>query len=383
VDITTLEDIQAAGFMTKRALRDNYPFGLFAVPRPEIIRLQASSGTHGKATVVGYTRADLNTWTELMARTMTMGGVRPGMLIHNAVTYGLFTGGFGFHQGAESIGCTVLPVSGGFTARQVVLMNDMRPDVLVATPSYALAIAHAARHAGLDPASFGVQLGLFGGEGSTDRMRRQLDREFAFTAINNYGLSEMCGPGVAGECVEQRDGMHIHEDHFLVEVIDSGSGQVLSEGEQGELVLTTLTKEALPLIRYRTGDIGQLSYEPCPCGRTTARIVALPGRIDDMVTVRGVNVYPSNVEHLMLGVSGVAPHYRLVVDRPGVMDEVTLECEMASSEVNRVELGAEIGRLLQENMGLRIAVNVQEPGALPRSEGKAVRVIDNRTVSSN
>jgi phenylacetate-CoA ligase len=376
--VKTLEDIRAASFMRKRELRDSYPYGLFAVPREQVIRLHASSGTHGKATVVGYTRYDLDTWTDLMARLMTMAGVRPGMLIHNANTYGLFTGGFGYHQGAELIGCTVLPVSGGFTARQVTLMHDMRPDVLVATPSYALVLAQAARDAGLDPAGFGLRLGLFGGEASTDRMRRQLDRELGFTAINSYGLSEMCGPGVACECVEQRDGLHIQEDHFMVEVIDPVSGRVLGEGEEGELVFTTLTKEALPMIRYRTGDLGTVSYAPCACGRTTARITSLRGRIDDMITVRGVNLYPSNVEHLLLGVNGVAPHYRLVVDRPGAMDEVTLECEPASPEVNRPELEAQIAHMLQEQMGLRFTVSVQAPGTLPRSEGKAVRVVDNR-----
>jgi phenylacetate-CoA ligase len=379
-DISALEDIQSAGFMTKRALRDTYPYGLFAVPRAEVIRLHASSGTHGKATVVGYTRYDLDTWTDLMARLMTMAGVRPGMLIHNANTYGLFTGGFGYHQGGELIGCTVLPVSGGFTARQVTLLHDMRPEVLVATPSYALVIAQAARDAGFDPADFGLQLGLFGGEASTDRMRRRLDRELDFKAINSYGLSEMCGPGVACECVEQRDGLHIQEDHFLVEVIDTRSGRVLGEGEEGELVFTTLTKEALPMIRYRTGDLGTVSTAPCACGRTTARIMSLRGRIDDMITVRGVNLYPSNVEHLLLGVRGVAPHYRLVVDRPGAMDEVTLECELAtaSADVDQAELGQQIARVLQDSMGLRFTVSVHQPGDLPRSEGKAVRVIDNR-----
>lgn len=382
LDLQTLEDIQPVAFMTKQELRDSYPFGLFAVPRAQAIRLHASSGTHGKATVVGYTRADLEAWTDLMARLMTMAGVRPGMLIHNANGYGLFTGGFGYHQGGELMGCTVLPVSGGFTARQVTLMHDMRPDVLVATPSYALVLAQAARDAGFDPAGFGVKLGLFGGEASTDRLRGQLDEEFGFKAINSYGLSEMCGPGVACECVEQRDGLHIQEDHFLVEVIEPESGRVLEEGEEGELVFTTLTKEALPMIRYRTGDLGRVSYTPCGCGRTTARIVGLRGRIDDMITVRGVNLYPSNVEHLLLGVEGIAPHYRLLVSRPGAMDEVTLECEIASASgadrVGRDALGERISELLREQMGLRITVSVLEPGTIPRSEGKAVRVIDSR-----
>ena len=271
-----------------------------------------------------------------MARCMTMAGVRPGMLIHNANTYGLFTGGHGFHQGAERIGCPVLPVSGGFTARQALLLHDLGAQVLVATPSYALVIAQAVHDAGIDPAELRLELGLFGGEPWRTACATQIERALpGLSAVNFYGLSEMCGPGVAAECLEARDGLHVHEDHFLVEVVDPDSGERLEEGEEGELVFTTLVKEAMPMLRYRTGDIGSLTFEPCACGRTTARIRGLRGRRDDMLTVRGVNLYPSNVEHLLLSVPEVAPHYQLVVDRPGAMDEVTVHCEPLSARGRR------------------------------------------------
>src|SRR6185312_8114829 len=323
-DVASLSDIARIPFMTKADLRDQYPFGLLAVPREDLVRVHASSGTHGKPTVVGYTRADLDAWTELMARCMTMAGVRPGMLVHNANTYGLFTGGHGFHQGAELIGATVVPVSGGQTVRQAILLHDLGAQVLVATPSYSLVIAAAVREAGIDPESLKLELGLFGGEPWTDGLREQIERELpGMKAVNFYGLSEMCGPGVAVECIEARDGLHVHEDHFLVEVIDPETGALLDEGTEGELVFTTLLKEAMPLLRYRTGDIGSLVLEPCACGRTTARIRGLRGRRDDMIIVRGVNLYPSNVEHLLMGVPEVAPHYQLVVEREGAMDELT------------------------------------------------------------
>jgi phenylacetate-CoA ligase len=382
-DIRSLADLRRIPFMTKAELRDHYPFGLFTVPREEIVRIHASSGTHGKPTVVGYTRHDLDNWTDLMARCMTTAGVRPGMVVHNANGYGLFTGGMGFHQGAERLGATVVPVSGGFTARQVVMLRDLGGEVLISTPSYALTIAAAIRKAGIDPATLPLKLGLFGGEPWTERMREQLDRELNFRAVNFFGLSEMCGPGVAVECVEQRHGLHVNEDHFLVEVIDPEDGHVLEPGAEGELVFTTLTKEALPLIRYRTNDIGQLTTEACPCGRTTARLLGLRGRIDDMVVIRGVNVYPSNVEHLLLGVEGIAPHYRLTVERPDVMDELTLECE-ATEETGgdaRREMAERIVALLREHMGLRVTVLVLAPDSLPRSEGKAIRLVDRRLKS--
>jgi phenylacetate-CoA ligase len=272
----------------------------------------------------------------------------------------------------------VLPVSGGFTARQALLLHDLGAEVLVATPSYALVIAQAVRDAGIDPASLKLELGLFGGEPWTEGLREQVERELPLRAVNFYGLSEMCGPGVAAECLEARDGLHVHEDHFLVEVIDPESGEPLEEGTEGELVFTTLVKEAMPLLRYRTGDIGSITHEPCACGRTTARIRGLRGRHDDMITVRGVNLYPSNVEHLLLSVPEVAPHYQLVVERPGAMDELIVQCEPVSSEVDAAVLRAAVETVLREHTGIRLEVEVLPPGAVPRSEGKAVRVVDRR-----
>jgi phenylacetate-CoA ligase len=374
-DLETLEDLHHVPFATKADLRDHYPFGLLAVPRDRLARVHASSGTHGKPTVVGYTAGDLQAWTELMARCMAMAGVRAGMLVHNANGYGLFTGGLGFHQGAERIGATIVPVSGGFTARQALLLSDLKAQVLVATPSYALAIAHALAEQGLDARD--LELGLFGGEPWTEALRTEIERSLGLNAMNFYGLSEMCGPGVAAECLERRAGLHVQEDHFIVEVVDPRDGRRLPPGEEGELVFTTLTKEAMPLIRYRTGDLGRLVAEPCPCGRTTARVAGLRGRLDDMLIVRGVNLHPSQVEHLLLAVEGVAPHYRLVLERPGPLDEVTLECEPAG-ELDRQALATRIADRLRQHTGLRIAVEVRDPGTIPRSEGKAVRVIDKR-----
>jgi phenylacetate-CoA ligase len=378
-DITALDDLARIPFMRKSDLRDAYPFGLLAVSRDQLARVHASSGTHGKPTVVGYTPADLEHWTELMARCMTMAGVRPGMVLHNANGYGLFTGGLGFHQGGERIGATVVPASGGFTTRQVMLLRDLRADVLVSTPSYALAIAQAINDAGTDPAALSLKLGLFGGEPWGERMRAEIDAALGLRAVSFYGLSEMCGPGVAAECVETRDGLHVQEDHFLVEVVDPDDGRPQPPGAEGELVFTTLTKEALPLIRYRTGDIGSLSLTPCPCGRTTARLHGLRGRHDDMLIVRGVNVHPSHVEHLLLGAPGAAPHYRLVVERAGAMDTLTLECEPVDGAIDSDALRGRLQQLLREGTGLRIEVAVLDPGRVPRSEGKAVRVVDRRS----
>jgi phenylacetate-CoA ligase len=378
-DIDSLEDLERIPFITKRDLRAQYPFGMFAVPREELVRIHASSGTHGKPTVVGYTHADLAVWTELMARCMTMAGVRPGMIVHNANGYGLFTGGLGFHQGAERIGATVVPVGGGFTTRQAMLLRDFGAQVLVSTPSYALVIAQAILDAGSDPAASGLQLGLFGGEPWSEEMRGEVERALGLSAaVNFYGLSEMCGPGVAAECLQGRDGLHVQEDHFLVEVVDPADGRRLAAGTEGELVFTTLTKEALPLIRYRTRDIGSVIDEPCACGRTTVRLTGLRGRHDDMLIVRGVNVHPSQVEHVLLSVEGTAPHYRLIVQRPATLDELTLECEPATVDGDRESLRGRIEELLREHTGLRIGVSVLEPGSIPRSEGKAVRVVDRR-----
>jgi phenylacetate-CoA ligase len=376
VELDSLTDLPFCG---KAELREAYPFGLLRVPVASLARVHASSGTHGKPTVVGYTAADLDAWTELMARCMTLAGVRPGMLVHNANAYGLFTGGLGFHQGAERIGAPVIPVSGGFTARQAMLLHDLGAQVLVATPSYALVIGQAVHDAGIDPASLKLELGLFGGEPWTDGLREEIERVLpGLRAVNFYGLSEMCGPGVATECLEVRDGLHVHEDHFIVEVVDPESGVPLDEGAEGELVFTTLVKEAMPMLRYRTGDIASVSFEPCRCGRTTARIRGLRGRRDDMIIVRGVNVYPSNVEHALLSVPEAAPHYQLVVERDGAMDELTVQCEPVDSSVDPAGLRKAVERALHDHLGIRVRADVLEPGKVPRSEGKAVRVVDRR-----
>ncbi len=379
LQIESLDDIAELPFTFKSQLREAYPFGLLRVPISSLARVHASSGTHGKPTVIGYTAADLDAWTELMARSMTMAGVRPGMLIHNANTYGLFTGGHGFHQGAERIGAAVLPVSGGFSARQALLLNDLGAQVLVATPSYALVIAQAVRDAGIDPATLKLELGLFGGEPWTEGLRGEIERALpGLRAVNFYGLSEMCGPGVATECLEARDGLHVHEDHFLVEIVDPELGTPLTEGVEGELVFTTLQKEAMPFLRYRTGDIASVTYEPCACGRTTARIRGLRGRRDDMIIIRGVNVYPSNVEHALLSVPDAAPHYQLVVERTGLMDELIVQCEPADTMVDAATLHTAVEHVLHEQLGIRVRAEVLACGDVPRSEGKAVRVVDKR-----
>jgi phenylacetate-CoA ligase len=377
-DITSLADLTRLPFTHKTDLRENYPFGLFAVPRHEVVRIHASSGTRGKPTVVGYTQADLQVWSEVMARTLALAGVEPGMVVHNAYGYGLFTGGLGFHLGAEQMGCMVVPMSGGFTQRQVLMLEDLGGQVLCATPSYALNIAQALAEAGIGRARLELRIGVFGAEPWTEEMRDELQRQLEIAAMNVYGLSEIVGPGVSAECIEVRDGAHIQEDHFLVEVINPETGEVVPAGSEGELVFTTLTKEALPMLRYRTGDISSLSEEPCACGRTTVRMARVRGRYDDMLIIRGVNLYPSEVERILLSVGDVAPHYQLVVDRPGAMDELTVVCEPAAENANREQLQHHIARALHAGTGLTMTVRLLERGAVPRSEGKAVRVIDNR-----
>jgi phenylacetate-CoA ligase len=371
-DIRSLADLDRLPFTTKADLREHYPFGLLAVPRTELVRVHASSGTGGKPTVVGYTAHDLDAWTTLMARCMAMAGVRAGMVVHNAYGYGLFTGGLGFHQGAERLGATVVPVSGGMTARQALLLRDLGGQVLCSTPSYALHIAQGLRDAGVEPGELSLELGLFGAEPWTAPMRAQIERELGLTAINFYGLSEMTGPGVAAECPEVRDGLHVNEDHFLPEVVDPDSGEPLPDGVEGELVFTTLAKEALPLLRYRTGDIAALNRAPCPCGRELVRMSAVRGRHDDMLIVRGVNLYPSEIEHALLRVPGVAPHYQIVVERPAALDELTVHCEGEGDVAERVRAA------IHESTGVHVAVAVHPPGEVPRSEGKAVRVVDRR-----
>jgi phenylacetate-CoA ligase len=365
-DVRSLDDLARLPFTRKADLRETYPFGLFAVPRAQLVRIHASSGTSGKPTVVGYTRADLAVWAEVTARTLAMGGVRPGMVLHNATGYGLFTGGLGFHAGAELMGCTVVPVGGGFTQRQVMLLLDFGAQAIKSTPSYALTIASELERMGLDASALRLEVGLFGAEPWSEGMRTQIERSLGLTAINDYGLSEIIGPGVSGECIEVRQGMHIQEDHFLAEIVD------------GELVLTSLTKEALPLLRYRTGDVSSLDYQPCACGRTFARMAPVPGRIDDMLIIRGVNLYPSEVERVLLGLPGTSPHYQLVVDRPDTLDELSVLCEPASSDLDADDLRRRAADALRQATGLTIRVEVRPVGSIPRSEGKAIRVVDRR-----
>jgi phenylacetate-CoA ligase len=371
--VETLDDLRAIPFTVKDDLRASYPLGMLAVPKEQLRRIHASSGTGGTPTVVGYTERDLDVWTQVMARCMAMAGVRPGMVVHNAYGYGLFTGGLGFHQGAERLGAVVIPVSAGVTARQAILLRDLRGQVLCSTPSYALHIAQALHEAGIARDELRLQIGMFGAEPWTEGMRERLEAELGLTALNVYGLSEIVGPGVAAECPQARDGLHVQEDHFLVEVIDPHTGEPLPDGAEGELVFTTLTKEALPLLRYRTGDIAGLTREPCVCGRTFARMSPVRGRRDDMLIVRGVNLYPSQIEHALLSVDGVAPHYQLVIERPGALDELTVHCEGDGAD-----LAERVRRAIHERIGVSVTVAVEPPGAVPRSEGKAVRVIDRR-----
>jgi phenylacetate-CoA ligase len=377
-DVASLDDLSRLPFTRKTDLRANYPFGLFAVPRTDVVRIHASSGTRGKPTVVGYTRADLGVWSEVMARTLAMAGVEPGMVVHNAYGYGLFTGGLGFHMGAELMGCTVVPISGGLSQRQVLMLEDLGGEALCSTPSYALNIAQTLVEQGVSLDRLRLKVGVFGAEPWTEAMRQELDRQLGLKALNVYGLSEIVGPGVSGECLEVRQGAHIQEDHFLAEVIDPESEQPVGPGMEGELVVTTLTKEALPMLRYRTGDVSSIELEPCACGRTTARMARVRGRFDDMLIIRGVNLYPSEVERVLLAVRDVAPYYQLLIDRPGTLDELTVLCEPAAALADD-GLAQRIHHALREATGLSMHIQLLEPGGVPRSEGKAVRVIDRRT----
>jgi phenylacetate-CoA ligase len=317
-------------------------------------------------------------WSEVMARTLVLGGARPGMVVHNAYGYGLFTGGFGFHMGAELMGCTVIPMSGGFTARQVLMLEDLGGEILGATPSYALNIAQVLAEQGVSLDRIKLKIGLFGAEPWTEEMRVELERQLGIAALNVYGLSEIVGPGVSAECIEARNGGHVQEDHFLAEVVDPETGTPLGPGQEGELVFTTLTKEALPMVRYRTGDISSLDPTPCVCGRTTARMSRIRGRYDDMLIIRGVNLYPSEVERILLSLGDVAPHYQLIVDRPATMDELTVRCEAVSDDGDAVALRRRVERAMHDATGLSMIVEVLARGGVPRSEGKAVRVIDRR-----
>src|SRR5216684_3784974 len=380
--IKTLADVARVPFTTKADLRDNFPFGLFAVPREDVLRLHASSGTTGQPTVVGYTRADLDLWSDLMARSLACMGGRPGDIFHNAFGYGLFTGGLGFHYGAERLGLTTVPVSGGATERQVLLLKDFGARVLGATPSYALSIAEVAAGMGIDLSKLSLRYGCFGAEPWSDAMRRELEEKFAIKAMDIYGLSEIIGPGVASECHQAQHGLHLWEDHFLCEVIDPDTTEPLPLGEAGELVLTTLTKEALPMLRYRTRDITRLIEEPCACGRTHRRMLRVTGRSDDMLIIRGVNVYPSQLEAFLVGFPGLAPHYQLVLTRDGPMDAITIEVELATPAPRDAPFAAKIAADVREHIkamvGVSCGVVLKAPGEVPRSQGKAVRVKDLR-----
>jgi phenylacetate-CoA ligase len=374
-DLQRLEDLAKFPFTTKSDLRDAYPFGMFAVPREKIVRLHASSGTTGKPTVVGYTQGDIDVWANLVARSIRASGGRAGDIVHIAYGYGLFTGGLGAHYGAERLGCTVAPVSGGMTERQVRLIADFRPRVIMVTPSYMLSILDEFRRQGVDPRATSLAVGIFGAEPWTNAMRQEIEQAFDMHAVDIYGLSEIMGPGVANECVETKDGLHIWEDHFYPEIIDPETGRVLPEGTRGELVFTTLTKEGLPMIRYRTRDLTRLSPGTA---RTMRRMEKITGRSDDMMILRGVNVFPTQIEEQVLRVRGLAPHFEIELTREGRLDEMTVRVEAAPGGADREAAAKELVHHVKSVVGVSARVTVCEPGALPRSEGKAKRVIDKR-----
>jgi phenylacetate-CoA ligase len=380
--IRSIDDLKKLPYTTKQDLRDNYPFGLFAVPMSEIVRIHASSGTTGKATVVGYTRNDISTWSEVMARTLTSAGATRNDFIQIAYGYGLFTGGLGLHYGGEKIGASVIPISGGNTQRQVQIMRDFGSTVLACTPSYALYLAEAIHDSGISRDEFKLKAGVFGAEPWTENMRREIEDKLRIKAIDIYGLSEVIGPGVASECLFQQ-GLHISEDHFYPEIIDPETLQVLPEGSSGELVFTTLTKEGLPLIRYRTRDLTRLTYGKCKCGRTLVRMDKCLGRSDDMMIIRGVNLFPSQVESILLEMSEIRPHYLLIVDRVNNLDTLELKVEVDEAffldKISQLEaLRMKIQQNLESALGLGIKVTLVEPKMIERSDGKSTRVIDKR-----
>lgn len=375
-----VEDISKYPFTVKSDLRDHYPFGMFAVPRESLMRIHASSGTTGKPTVVGYNAADITTWSTLMARTLACAGARPTDIIQNAFGYGLFTGGLGVHYGAEKLGCTVVPISGGQTERQLALMQDFAANVICATPSFALHMAEQAQNSGIEIRDYPLRIGFFGAEPWTQGIRAELEGRLGIIACDNYGLSEIIGPGVATECAEAQDGLHGWEDHFLFEVVDPESGSVLPIGKKGELVITTLTKQALPMIRYRTRDITHLIEEPCLCGRSHLRLAKMTGRTDDMLIIRGVNVFPSQIEICLLALEGLTPFFHLVVTREGSMDSLTVEVE-ASRDLNREryeQVSAAAKSRIKSLVGISCDVEIKRPGQMPRTEGKSQRVLDQR-----
>lgn len=371
------DEVAGVPFTTKADLRDQYPFGLLAVDRPQVARVHATSGTRGKPTLVGYSRRDLAVWAQLCARLLVAAGARSDHTLHIALNYGLFTGGLGIHGGAELLGCTVIPASAGSTQQQITLLSDLRPQGLKATPSYALYLAQAAEEGGIDPRSFGIRYGIFGAEPWSEAVRHRLEERFGMKAYDSYGLSEMLGPGVACECGQQ-NGLHLAEDHFYAEIIDPESGAVLPPGAEGELVLTSLTKEAFPLIRYRTGDRTALLTEPCPCGRTTARLARLRGRVDEMLIIRGVNLFPSEIERVLLQFRQIQPRCQVRVWREGALDAAEVLVEATAPEGATEAFAQQVATALKRELGVGLAVRF---GTVPPSEGrnKALRVIDQRT----
>lgn len=377
-DLQSLADIAKFPFTVKQDLRDTYPFGMFAVPREKLVRIHGSSGTTGKPTVVGYTAADIDHWANLVARSIRAAGGRPGDMLHNAYGYGLFTGGIGAHYGAERLGCTVVPISGGMTERQVTLIDDFRPRIIMVTPSYMLSILDEFRRQGLDPRKSSLEIGIFGAEPWTNAMREEIEQAFDMQAVDIYGLSEVMGPGVAQECVETKDGLHVWEDHFYPEIIDPVTGAVLPDGQMGELVFTTLTKEGLPMVRYRTRDLTRLLPGTA---RSMRRIEKITGRCDDMIILRGVNVFPTQIEEQILKCQGLAPHFQIELTRSGRMDAMTVhvECSPAMASVDaRAASARELAHHIKSVVGISTKITVCDPSAIARSEGKAKRVIDNR-----
>ena len=375
-DLASLADLARFPFTTKADLRENYPFGMFAVPRDQVARIHASSGTTGRPTVVGYTRDDIDTWAEVMARSIRAAGGRPGDLLHVAYGYGLFTGGLGAHYGAERLGCTVVPISGGMTERQVQLIGDFGPRIIMVTPSYFLAILDEMERQGVDPRSSSLEIGIFGAEPWTEEMRRAVEERSGITAVDIYGLSEVMGPGVSQEAGETQDGLHVWEDHFLPEIIDPVTHEVLPDGEEGELVFTSLTKQAMPVVRYRTRDLTRLL--PGTAYPAFRRMQKVTGRTDDMMIVRGVNVFPSQIEEQILTIEGLTPHYLCVLSRPGNLDELTVQVEAFDAGADRDALGRALADRVKQRIGVTIGVDVLAPHALERSLGKAKRISDQR-----
>lgn len=383
-DVKSLDDLRHLPFTTKEDLRLNYPYGMFAVPMRDVVRIHSSSGTTGKPTVVGYTKNDIKIWTELVARFMTAAGVTDEDIVHIAFGYGLFTGAFGLHYGSEAIGASVIPISGGNTDKQLMIMQDYRSSALVCTPSYGLTMADRMEKNGMDPKSLALKVGLFGAEPWSEQMRFELEQRLGIVATDNYGLSEIMGPGVAGECMH-KCGMHLAEDHFYAEIIDPDTGVVLPEGSIGELVLTSLTKQAFPMIRYRTRDITRLYYDRCECGRTLARMEKTRGRSDDMLIIKGVNVFPTQIEEVLFQIKGCEPHYQLVVDRVNNMDSLEIQVEVNEKiffdEMKQQrEFVVSAEKRLATVLGVHAKVKLIEPSRITRHEGKAVRVIDKRNV---